>query len=264
MRHILVVAALAALATSRTASATLSLEADSEAADNLGLRLTVRAENEEARDLVPEILFQQQVFAADQLPVLPPGASHVWSVRLADPGQPGSFPAFIHVRYRDAAGHSRMALGVRVVATAGAPPPSVRATLLIDTIAHHGTARLLLDNPQDEVAAGRVVLVLPEELTTTPESQAAEVPASGRTVVPFIVEDAGAAPGTTYPVYALFEYAEDATHQAVVASATAPVVAGAARRQPLGVGLGALGLAIVTLLFALRRSATRRPRDACS
>jgi hypothetical protein len=232
---------------------------------DVSLRLTARSSgDEDATDVEPDVAFLGQTIRGDAQATLAPGTSHDWQLALPRPSSPGFFPVTVRVRYADAKGYPLSALLVHVVRTPGAPAGPVRPTLEGATVAAHGTLRLRLENPQPRTVAGRVRPVVPIEFSTDPETQPAEIPGHGRTDVTLVVQNTGARDGSTYPVYAVFEYDWDGVHQAVVGQATLKVtgVSPGDRFTPLAVGAAALALALLVAWLAWRRSAGRQAAAA--
>ena len=130
---------------------------------------------------------------------------------------------------------------MHLVRTPGAPPSDVRVTLETEPVARLGHAVVTLENAAPRQVAGRLVVALPPDLRTDPESQPAEVAASGRISLPIVVQNE-----------------QDGAHHAVVGESTLSVVAPRAGGRPLLVGLGALAVALAILAVASRRASARR------
>jgi len=242
------------------AAAQLRLEVESQVADGVTLRL--RATNTAAEvmhDVVPEVVYRHRTVVAARVEAIAPGAAHEWRTALPAPPGPGTFPATIRLRYAARDGQARSGLLVHLVHTPGAPPPEVRATLATEPVSRLGHAAVTLENAAPERVAGRLVIALPPDLRTDPESRPAEVAGSGRISLPVVVQNVGARRGDLRPVFALFEYDRDGTHHAVLAEATLSVAGRSADRRPLVVGLGALAVALSILAIAWRSARARRP-----
>lgn len=259
-RRLLALVLLATLTRPAPAAVTLRLEAEArfEGAPALALS-AINAGDEAAQAVIPEIVYRHRTVEGDEA-VLAPRATHAWQVPLPGAPHAGTFPATIRLRYRDLHGVPGEVPLVTLIRMPDAPASTVRATLTVDPVVHVGAARLLLDNPARRAVAGRLFFVLAPGLGTDPESQPVQVPGEGRTVVPMLVENRGAAAATANLVYAVFQYTEDGTPHAVLAAATVTVVAGAARglTVPLVVGGIALALVLILLAFAWRRAAARQ------
>jgi len=213
---------------------------------------------ETARDVVPELLYQHRTYDGERAQ-LEPTIRRAWRFSLAPPDGVGTFPATLRVRWSDPdAGASSLVLVV-LVATPRALESPLAATWTVEPITRLGHAHLQLENPGAVPVAGRVVFVLPDHLTTEPESEPAAVPAGGRTTVPLVIENRGAPPGRSYSISAVFTYTESGTHHAVLAETTAPVVggSGADRIPPLAIGAGALAVALGLLAVAWRAARRR-------
>ena len=254
------IAALAlALAASR-ARADLGMTLSTEASVGDGVRVSVTATNsgdEPAHALVPEVRLQSTVLRGDAVTNLDVGRSTTWNLALPAPTGPGTFALVIRLTYADGRGHPGAADLARVIGTPGTMAAPVTAGLGIEPTAAHGTATLTLTNPTLAPVAGRVVPVLPARFTTEPESIPAQVPAQGSTVVTFIVENTSVPPGSTFPLYALFEYEQRGIHYTVLGETTLQIVAAQAAGtvSPLLVGAAALAVALGLLGVAWRRAA---------
>jgi len=213
---------------------------------------------ETARDVVPELLYQHRTYDGERAQ-LEPTIRRAWRFALAPPDGVGTFPATLRVRWSDPDAGAGSLVLVVLVATPGALESPLAATWIVEPITRLGHAHLQLENPGAVPVAGRVVFVLPDHLTTEPESEPAAVPAGGRTTVPLVIENRGAPPGRSYSISAVFTYTESGTHHAVLAETTAPVVggSGADRIPPLAIGAGALAVALGLLAVAWRAARRR-------
>ncbi len=257
--HRAAIALLLGAAVAGQAAAQLRLEAESQVGDVVTLRLrATNAAAEAVHDVVPEVVYRHRTVAAERVVAIAPGAAHEWRTALPAPPGPGTFPATIRLRYTARDGQARSELLVHLVRTPGAPPSDVRATLAAEPVSRLGHAAVTLENATPEGVAGRLVVALPFDLRTDPESRPAEVAASGRISLPVVVQNVAARPGDHRPVFALFEYDRDGTHHAVLAEATLSVVGRRGDRRPLVVGLAALAVALSILAIAWRRARARR------
>jgi len=241
-----------------TALAELRVEGESQVADGVSLR--VRATNtapEAVRDVVPEVVYRHRTVVADRVDLIEGGAVHEWRTNLPAPPGPGTFPVTIRLRYADRDGPARPALLVHLIRTPGAPPPDVQATIATEPVSRMGQAVVTLENAAADQVAGRLVVALPDDLRTDPESRAVEVVGSGRVSLPIVVENVGARPGDVRPIFAVFEYDRDGTHHAVLGEATLAVVGSRSALRPLLIGLGALAVALTILALAVRRARAR-------
>ncbi|HLK09812.1 MAG TPA: hypothetical protein VKW76_00355 [Candidatus Binatia bacterium] len=245
---------------------TIRLDAETTvAAAATTLRLTAtNAGGETARHIAPEVTWLDRPRPAEAVAALDPGGRQRWDLALPPAPAAGAFPLVIRVRYADANGYPLSALLVHLVRTPGAPAGPVRAGLVAGPVTTFGTARLRLEDPGPRAVAGRVVVALPAELTTDPESQPAQVPAQGHVELPLVVQNASALVGSAYPMYALFEYDWEGVHQAVVGEATLRVAAASAagRGVPLAVGTAALLATLALFAVLWRRDARRRASGA--
>ena len=249
------IALLVGAAVAGSAAAELRLEAESRVADTVILR--VRATNpgpEAVHDVMPEVVYRHRTVGEDRVGVIDGGTAHEWRTTLPAPSGPGTFPVTIRLRYVDGRGQPRSTLLVHLVRTPGAPPPEVQATVATEPVSRLGHAVVTLENAAPEQVAGRLVVALPRDLRTDPESRAVEVAAAGRISLPIVVENVGAQPGDVRPVFALFEYDRDGTHHAVLGEATVAVARTSDASRPLLVGIGALVLALGILALALRNA----------
>jgi hypothetical protein len=259
------VAAALLLVVAAPAGAAAAIDLDAEAAAGVAeVRLVLAATNtgrEAARDLVPEVTWLDRRRRGEAVAALAPGARWPWDFSLPPPPAAGTFPLVLCLRYTDADGRPASALLVRTLGAGGAGP--VRAALAPAPIATVGTVRLTLENPEGRPVAGRVVAVLPPELATDPESAPAQIPPGGHLALPLVVQNAHAAVGAVYPMYAVFEYDWAGTHRTALATAMLPVVAAPSRRTlRLAVGatasLAALAATALLSRRAARRAAPRR------
>ncbi|TMA40644.1 MAG: hypothetical protein E6J83_13630 [Deltaproteobacteria bacterium] len=254
------IALLLGAAVAGRAAAQLRLEAESQVADAVTLRLhATNTAAEVMHDIVPEVVYHHRTVVAERVAAIAPGAAHEWRATLPPPPGPGTFPATIRLRYAAGDGRARSGLLVHLIRTPGAPPPDVRATLATEPVSRLSHAAVMLENAAPERVAGRLVVALPLDLRTDPESLPAEIAASGRISLPVVVQNVGARPGDLRPVFALFEYDRDGTHHTVLAEATLPVVGRSGDRRPLVVGLAALAVALSILAIAWRSARARRP-----
>jgi len=224
------------------------------------VRVSVTATNsgdEAAHALVPEVRLQSTVRRGDAVTNLDVGRSTAWEILLPPPTGPGTFPLFVRLSYADGRGRPGATDLVRLIGTPGTMGAPVTGTLQVEPTAAHGTATLTLANPTLAPVAGRVVPILPARFTTEPDSIPAQIPAQGTTAVTFIVENTSVPPGSTFPLYALFEYEQRGIHHTVLAETRLLVVAArpAGAVSPLVVGAAALLVAIGLLGVAWRRAA---------
>ena len=168
----------------------------------------------------------------------------------------------IRVRYADPNGLPLSALLVHVDHTPDAQRGSVRVALPLMRVAGQGTAALTIDNPTTQQIGGRVVVVVPEEFTPDPESQAATVPATGRASVPFGIENLRGPVDSRYPAYAWFDYRQDGARAIALATTTIDTLPRPASRVPIVVVATLAAGAAALLAVALRRSRRLGTRSA--
>jgi len=211
-------------------------------------------------DVTPVVLFQGQERRGDPRSTLAPGAQATWTFALPHPVEPGTVPAVVDVRYADARGRHGVP-AIAPVSTPGLlPEPEVEATLTAVPMTGYARAQLLLSNPAAVAVHGRVIVVLPAGLSTEPVSQAAEVPASGRRIVPLVLQHDGVAPEAGVPMFALFEYDTEGRRHLVVASTGVPGDGGQPAVRPVVVGTAALAAALALCGVAWWRAAAKRHR----
>lgn len=262
MRPWLLLLAVLVLVTPRGGRADLGVKLEVDATVDATVAVTVVATNtgdEAVQAVVPEVRLQSTARRAEALTTLEVGQAHTWVLTLPPPGGPGTYALIARLAY---AGGHRRSLGtdvVRLVSTPGLTGAAVTATLTVEPTDTHGTATFTLVNPTLLPIAGRVLPILPAQFTTDPETLPAQIPPQGRVVATFIVENGGALPGDSFPLYALFEYEQRGIHQSVLADAPLVVVpprpGGAA--PPLAIGGAALLLTAGLLALAWRRAARR-------
>jgi hypothetical protein len=256
---------MVALAATSPAAVTLETTATASVRDRALLRLEVaNIGDAPADDVTPEVVYQGHDVRGESVTELHPGDRHTWSFDLPGPAEPGALPAVFHVTYTDPARHRASVPAVAAVVTPGLlPVPEVRATLTASPVTRFGRGVVMLENPTPAPIYGRLIMVLPAGLTTEPQSQAAGVAAGGRSEVPIVLQNEGAPPGSSAPVFALFDYVLDGRRHLSVAPAVVTVSAEHAAVSPLLVGAGALGVALVLLAVAWHGAARRvaRARD---
>lgn len=265
MRRFVVLGVLLVAVVARPAAATITIELNAEGRLENGVAFTLSAKNtgnEAAHDVEPEVAYEGKTTRGDALATLEPNTSHEWKFALAAPPGTGTYPVVVRLRYADANGYPLSALLVHLQRTAGARSGPARPTLTSGPVSRFGNAKLVIENPGPQPIAGRLTLVLPTEFQTDPENQPAQVPAQGRNEMTLVFQNAGALPGSAYPIYATFEYDQDGIHHAVVSNTTVNVVIGSTGTHvpPLVIGGGALLLVIGALVFAWRSAAERAAR----
>jgi hypothetical protein len=248
-----------------SAGATITIELNAEGRVDDGVTFTLSAKNsgnEAAHDVEPEVVYEGKTSRGDALAALAPTTSHEWKFVLPAPPGTGTYPIIVRLRYADANGYPLSALLVHLQRTAGARSGPARPTLTSSPVSRFGNAHLVIENPGPQPLAGRLTLVLPTEFQTDPENQPVQVPAQGRQEMPLVFQNAGALPGSTYPIYTTFEYDQDGLHHAVVAGASVSVVVGSEgwHVPPLAIGGGALIVVIGVLGLAWRNAAQRAAR----
>jgi hypothetical protein len=157
---------------------------------------------------------------------LRPGTSYEETLPVAMEDLPdGRWPYRIAVDYTDANQYPFQALSLATFLR-GNPPPSQIAvsTLEAPGLAQHGPVIVSVKNLSDAERSAELRLVLPRgidvpggnlEFTLTPwEERSLEVPVVNRFALA----------GSRYPVYAVVEYDEDSTHQAIVASGDLEII----------------------------------------
>ena len=242
-----------------TRGATLQATATASVTDHAVLRLeAVNGGDAPVADVIPQVVYQGREEYGAALASLPAGARHVWTFDLPPPAEPGAVPAMFRVTYTEPDGHRTSIPAVASVETPGLlAVPEVRATLTVSPVTRFGHGAVVLENPTPAPVYGRVIVALPGGLTIEPESQPASVAAQGRSEVPIVVQNEGAVPGSSAPMFALFDYVADGRRHLSLASAAATVDTGHAAASPLLVGAAALGLALALLGVAWRRAGRR-------
>jgi hypothetical protein len=223
-----------ALATAR-AAATVETTATASVTERAVLRLeAANTGDAPVDDVTSEVVYQGHDERGAPLATLPSGARHTWTFDLPPPAEPGAVAAMFRVTYTDRTGHRTSIPAVTAVETPGLlPVPEVHATLTVSPVARFGRAAVALENPTPAPVHGRVIVALPGGLTIEPESQPAAVPAQGRSEVPLVVQNDGAASGSSAPMFALFDYVADGRRHLIVAPAVVTVDTGRAAAAPL-------------------------------
>jgi hypothetical protein len=245
---------VALLGTARASQ--LGVTATAVVADRTSLTVQARNTGDAAvSEVVPVVVYQGHETRGDDVAALAPGAGSEWTFTLPPPSEPGTVPAVVHVHFVDTDGRHAVP-AVASVSTPGLLGASdVRASLAVSAAGGFEQAVLILENPAEEAAHGRVVAVLPGGIETEPASQAAEVPAHGSRTVSLVLQNRGGAPRTAVPMFALFEYGREGRRQLAVASAMVPAAGGGPGRTPLVVGAAALATALALLGLAWWRAA---------
>lgn len=262
MRCVVVAVVLLVALLVGSAGATITIELNAEGRVESGVAFTLTAKNtgnEAAHDVEPEVAYEGKTTKGDAVAALEPTTSHEWKFALPPPPGTGTYPVVVRLRYADANGYPLSALLVHLQRTAGARSGPARPTLTSGPVSRFGNAKLVIDNPGPQPLAGRLTLVLPTEFQTDPENQPAQVPAQGRNEMTLVFQNAGALPGSVYPIYATFEYDLDGIHHAVVSNTTVEVVIASTGLHvpPLAIGGGALLLVVGALVLAWRSAAQR-------
>ncbi len=256
----MIVAVLLLLA--RTAVAGVVLDVDASAvpgADGTTLRLTVRNTGDAAAsDVRPAVHHQGVTRDGEPLPALASGAAHAWTIALERPAEPGAVPAIIDVSYTDDGGTPHTVPHVVAVETPGLPAADVTLGFDATPIGRYGRATLTLENRGAVPIHGRVVVALPSELITEPVSQAADVAAGDRIVLPIVVQPQGMIRAGVAPAFAFFDYGLDGRRHVVIGRTDLTVTSPHGPVSPLVVGSAALAAAFAALGIAWRIAARRR------
>jgi hypothetical protein len=229
------------------------------AADRTTLQLVVRNTGTDAvRDVRPAVHHQGVTHDGTPLESLPPGDDHAWTIVLDPPAEPGAIPAIVDVAYLAPDGTRQTVPYVAAVETPGLPPADVTLAFESTPVGRYGSATLTLQNRGAVPIHGRVVLALPSALTTEPVSQAADVAAGQRLVVPVVVQRAGGARPGLESVFAFFDYGLEGRRHVVVSRSIVTISDASGSVSPLVVGGMALALALAALAVAWRIAARRR------
>jgi len=243
------------------AAADLRLDAESQVGDAVDLRLrATNGADAPVHDVVPELVYRHRTVVAERVQTIGAHAAHEWQTSLDAPPGPGTFPVTIRLRYADPEAGTRSALLVHLIRTPGSPPADVQVVVATEPVARLAHGAVTLENGAPAPIAGRLVVALPADLRSDPESRPAEVPAAGRATLPVVVENVAARPGDVRPMFALFEYDRDGAHHAVLGEAMLSVAAQRADARPLLVGAAALAVALAALALAWRSVRARQPR----
>jgi len=247
-----VVCALAAAATTASAAARLELAADA----GPDLRVVATNVGDAAASAVAPALASSQRPAAGDAVALAAGERHEWLLPAPPPPGPGTYPVVVRVRWTDALGAHAVPV-VALASTPGESPSRARVTLDAGQVGRSGHVRVHVASPYPEPLAGRVFLVLPDGLSTEPESVPAQVPPDGTVIAPFVVENHAVSPGP-YPAYAVFEHSAAGVRHAAIARTMLTVGddggVGWDRRMLVGV----TALAVVLVVAGLAWRASRR------
>jgi len=242
--------ALGATATTASAAARLELAADAGA----DLRVAATNVGDAAASAVAPALVSPHRPAAGDAVALAPGERHEWLLPVPPPPGPGTFPVVVRVRWTDALGAHAVPV-VALVSTPGESPSRARVALDAGQVGRTGHVSVHVASPYPEALAGRVFLVLPDGLSTEPESVPAQVPPEGTVIAPFVIENHGLSPGP-YPAYAVFEHSAAGVRHAAVARTTLTVDTdgGVGWDRRMLVGVTALAVALLVVALAWRAS----------
>lgn len=232
----------------------IDLTAESQVAATVSLRLIAgNGGGEAARDLLPTVTAFGEEQSAPLRPTLDPGGTQIWELAFPAPPEPGAFPMIIRVRYADPNGNQLSALLVHTDRTPDTPKPGARATLSLVRVAGEGEARLAIENPAGQPLPGRVVLVAPAEFSVEPDTRDVTVPASGRAEASFRLTNLRAPVGSTYPLYAWFDYREGSHRQLALGTSSIEVEAPPQSALPRTIGAVASGAALFFVGWLLGR-----------
>jgi hypothetical protein len=221
----------------------------------------VNTGDDDAIDIRPLVVFRGEEAEPDAVDLLVPGARYLWELDFPLADAAGAFPITAWIRYRDGYGETFSAPVVHLVGAPGYGGEEVALELEATPITEIGRVTARLKNPSAEAVAGRLVVLLPENLAIEPKSQPVEVPAAGAIDVPLVIQNTGAAEGSTHPIQVMFEYDGAGVHHTALGRTAGDVVAaGGGSMRALMAGALALLAALAALAFAWRRAARARQR----
>jgi hypothetical protein len=253
----------AALASRPAAAGEVALDVAADATMGATVAVTVSVTNrgaEEATAVAPEVRYRLAERTLEAA-VLPAGARRTWAVEFPLPSEPGGEMLVVLVRWQDARGARHSVPYARVVETPGLLPTEAQLLLGSQPAAGHEIALAQIVNATPTTLRGRLVAIIPEEYFTTPLAQPVEVAPRETIAVPVAIQSEGP-PGTSYPVYAVLQFAQGGISRAIVAGTTLGIGTTPDRSTlpPLVVGTAMLALAVGVTLLANRRAARRRVR----
>lgn len=219
----------------------------------------VNTGDENAIEIRPLVVFRGKEVEPDLVDLLVPGARYAWELDFPLADAAGAFPITAWIRYRDGYGEYFNVPIVHLVGTPGYGGDEVAIDLEATPIGDVGHVKVRLRNPSAAAVAGRLVVLLPDNLGIEPKSQPAEVPAGAETDVPLVLQNVSATEGSNYPIQVLFEYDAGGVHHTALGRVMVPVVAvdgGSVR--PVVIGGISLLIALALLVFAWRRAANKR------
>jgi hypothetical protein len=257
------VAALLAVSRGVTLAGPIVVTADATFTD--AVRVVVEATNagtEALRLVSPEVRYR--LAERTGAPVdLAPGSRHSWRVDFPLPGGPGGEPLIVVARWEDATGTRHSLPYARALDTPGLLPTEAQLIVEPEPAAGRERALVRISNATADPLRGRLVALLPDECFTTPVAQPVDVAPRQSIRVPIDVQSSGPV-GTTYPLYALFQFEQGGIPRAIVAPTLLGVGVTPNRGsvRPLTVGTGALLLALGVLVAANWQAARRRRTTA--
>lgn len=141
----------------------------------------------------------------------------------------GEYTVVIKVHYADANGYPFTALRTIPLISAEPDTNAARLKARMSAVRLRKTAwitlRLLLDNTAgNEESDVRATLVLPEELQCPTPVLSLHLQPGIEQTARFKLRNAGALPGSTYPVFAVIDYLRGGRHQSITASANVVII----------------------------------------
>lgn len=139
---------------------------------------------------------------------------------------PGRWPYRLAVDYTDANQYPFQALHAGFVLVGNPPPAKVAVPeMKTDPVAGSGALRVRVKNLGEPTRQVTVLAFVPEGVEATTPSQAITLGAWAEETVTVPLVNRAALPGSRYPVFAIVQYDDEGTHQAVVAQGMLEVTA---------------------------------------
>lgn len=214
---------------------TLRIAASTELRGETALHLAVsNTADEPAEHLEPRATFLGATVRGQPADALPPGFTTTWDLVLPAPPGRGSYPLVVQLHYADGFGRATSAPVVHVVQSPGLSPPAFTVAVEGGPVASGGNGRVRIENPEPVALAGTLGVVTGNDLSARPAERPVEVAARGALEVPLELENRGALPGSTVPIYAYVTLARDGRQETRVASAGIEIADPESPARPAG------------------------------
>ncbi|MBI9077258.1 MAG: hypothetical protein JEZ02_17760 [Desulfatibacillum sp.] len=154
----------------------------------------------------------------------------------------GSYPAILHIEYKDENSLPFFSLAGIVFKTPGAPLPKLKAAITEKRKNGAVVMAVNLSNASDHTIQVQANLALPEALACQDPNRNLKMASGGQTALEFVVENLTDRQGT-HAVFCVLEYQDGQTHHAVLAASTLEITPRPhwfSRTRPWWIGLDAI------------------------